>query len=270
MNLEHFGMDTITMVGPLEAKLAAMRNGGFTQVMLMAPDIAGHPAGERAAVEAVRVTGFQVPRDFEGLSGHLHAYKVDIAKAMLEMFDALGSKVLLVCSSTSAHASGDPDLLTRDVRKLAMLALPLDIRIAYQALSWGRYVNEYPQSWEIVAAAGRSDLGVTLDSFHILANGTDFDAPVDIDSRKIFLVQLSDFMWREMRSPEDRIDTARHYRVFPGEGVHGKQLARFVRTLDELGYRGVYSFEIFNDDCKQLPLPAVAGRARRAAGRVSA
>jgi hypothetical protein len=35
----------------------------------------------------------------------------------------------------------------------------------------------------------------------------------DIDSRKIFLVQLSDFMWREVRSPEDRIDTARHSRV---------------------------------------------------------
>ena len=41
MNFDDFGMDTITMAGPLEAKLAAMRGGGFKQVMLMAPDIAG-------------------------------------------------------------------------------------------------------------------------------------------------------------------------------------------------------------------------------------
>jgi len=275
MNFDDFGMDTITMSGPLEAKLAAMRGGGFKQVMLMAPDIAGHPAGEQSAVDAVRasglrVTGFQVLRDFEGLSGHLHAYKVDMAKAMLEMCHALGSKVLLVCSSTSAHASGDPQLLARDLQKLAMLALPLGIRIAYEALSWGRYVNEYPQSWEIAAAADRSNLGLTLDSFHILANKTSFDALADIDPQKIFLVQLSDFMWHEMRSPEDRIDTARHYRVFPGEGVHSEQLARFVQTLDRMGYRGDYSFEVFNDDFRQLPLPLVAERARRSATWVAA
>jgi sugar phosphate isomerase/epimerase len=252
-----------------------MRSGGFAQVMLMAPDIAGHPHGEAAAVDAVRksglrVTGFQVLRDFEGLSGHLHAYKVDIAKAMLEMCHALGSKVLLVCSSTSGHAAGDRDLLVRDLQKLAMLALPLNIRIAYEALSWGRFVNEYPQSWEIVEAADRSNLGLTLDSFHILANKTSFDALADIDPRKIFLVQLSDFLWHEVRTPEDRIDTARHYRVFPGEGVHSEQLAHFVQTLDALGYRGDYSFEVFNDDFKQLPLPVVAERARRSATWVAA
>jgi sugar phosphate isomerase/epimerase len=275
MNLEDFGMDTITMAGPLEAKLTAMRSGGFTQVMLMAPDIAGHPAGEQAAVDAVlrsglRVTGFQVLRDFEGLSGHLHAYKVDIAKAMLEMCHALGSKVLLVCSSTSAHASGERDLLVRDLQKLAMLALPLGIRIAYEALSWGRFVNEYPQSWDIVEAADRSNLGLTLDSFHIIANRTSFDALQDIDPHKVFLVQLSDFMWHEVRSPEDRIDTARHYRVFPSEGVHSGQLASFVQTLDQMGYRGDYSFEVFNDDFKQLPLPVVAQRARRSATWIAA
>jgi sugar phosphate isomerase/epimerase len=268
MNLDHFGMDTITMAGPLEAKLRAMRETGFNQVMLMAPDVAGHPAGEQAAFDVVRAsglraTGFQVLRDFEGLSGHLHAYKVDIAKSMLQMCHALGSKVLLVCSSTSAHASGDADLLVRDLQKLAMLALPLNIKIAYEALSWGRFVNEYPQSWDLVAAADRANLGLTLDSFHILANRTPFDALADIDPKKIFLVQLSDFLWRDVRSPEDRLDTARHYRVFPGEGVHSEELMRFVRTVDDMGYRGDYSFEVFNDDFKQMPLAMVARRARQ-------
>jgi sugar phosphate isomerase/epimerase len=268
VNLDHFGMDTITLAGPLEAKLHAMRESGFTQVMLMAPDIAGHPGGEQAAVEVVRasglrVTGFQVLRDFEGLSGHLHAYKVDVAKAMLGMCHALGSKVLLVCSSTSAHASGETELLVRDLQKLAMLALPLGIRIAYEALSWGRHVNEYPQSWDIVAAADRANLGLTLDSFHILANRTPLDGLKDIDPQKIFLVQLSDFLWSEVRSPEDRIDTARHYRVYPGEGVHSEEVMRFVRTLDDMGYRGDYSFEVFNDEFKQLPLAMVSNRARQ-------
>ena len=98
MRIDEFGMDTISLAGPLEAKLRAMREAGFGQVMLSARDVVGHPQGLDAAVQAVRDsglrgTGFQVLRDFEGLSGGLHGYKVDIAKSMIEMCAALGSKV---------------------------------------------------------------------------------------------------------------------------------------------------------------------------------
>jgi sugar phosphate isomerase/epimerase len=268
MNLDHFGMDTITLTGPLEAKLAAIRAAGFSQVMLNANDLAGHPGGPAAATEAVRrsglrVTGFQVLRDFEGLSGHLHAYKVDIAKAMLEMCHALGARVLLCCSSTSSHATHEAGVLIRDLQKLAMLAVPYGIRIAYEALSWGRHVNEYTQAWEIVEEADRANLGLALDSFHMLATGTSAERLEEVVADKVFLVQLADFMWREIRSREERIDTARHFRVFPGEGVHSADVAGLVRTLDRLGYRGDYSFEVFNDDYAQLPHAVVAERARR-------
>lgn len=268
MNLEHFGPDTITFAGSLEAKLQAARAAGFTQIMLSAGDIVGHPDGEQAAIAAVRssglrVTGLQVLRDFEGLSGHLHASKVGVAKAMLQMCHALGAEVLLACSSTSTHAGGDPGLLARDLSKLAMLAVPLNIRIAYEALSWGRFVNEFTRAWEIVEAADRANLGLALDSFHIFASGTGLGALQEIDPAKVFLVQLSDFMWPDTPSPADRVDTARHFRVFPGEGVHSEQVAGFVRELDEMGYRGDYSFEVFNDDYKQLPLHVVAERARQ-------
>lgn len=267
MNLDDFGMDTITLAGPLEAKLRAAREAGFTQIMLNATDIVGHPGGEAAAVAAVkasglRVTGFQVLRDFEGLSGHLHAYKVDVAKAMLEMCRDLGSRVLLICSSASAHATGEAEALVRDLRKLAMLAVPLDIRVAYEALSWGRHVNLYTQAWDLVQAADRANLGLAVDSYHILAHASGLEPLDEMAAGKIFLVQLSDFLWQEVRSPEERIETARHSRVFPGEGVHSENVIELVRKLDAMGYRGDYSFEVFNDDYKQLPLPVVAQRAR--------
>ena len=268
MNRDRFGMDTVTLAGPLAAKLRAVKAAGFSQIMLMARDIAGHPEGEAAAVKLVResglrVTGFQVLRDFEGLSGNLHDYKIDIAMAMLEMCRALGSKLLLVCSSTSTHAVGDTDALMADLSKLAMLAVPMNVRIAYEALSWGRHVNDYMQSWDIVKRAGRANLGLALDSFHILAAGADIADFTEIDPHKLFLVQLSDFMWRATPSFEERRATARHLRVFPGEGVHSAELAGMLRALDEMGYRGDYSFEVFNDDYVQLPLPVVTARAMR-------
>jgi predicted xylose isomerase-like sugar epimerase len=33
-----------------------------------------------------------------------------------------------------------------------------------------------------------------------------------------------------------------------------------VRSLDRMGYRGDFSFEVFNDDYLQLPPPLVAER----------
>jgi sugar phosphate isomerase/epimerase len=265
-----FGMDTITLAGPLEAKLQAMAEAGFSQVMLKANDLNGHPGGWRAAVRAVRAsglrgTGFQVLRDFEGLSGHLHQYKVDIARQMLELCAALGCKVLLACSSTSPHATQDLDRIAADLRKLAMLAVPFGIRIAYEGLSWGRTVNEYTTAWDVVCRADCPNLGLGIDSYHILAAKTPLEAIDELDPSKVFLVQLSDFLWQETRTFEERMNTARTYRVFPGEGVHTAQLVDLVVRLDALGYAGDYSFEVFNDDYLQMPLEFVAQRARKAA-----
>jgi sugar phosphate isomerase/epimerase len=269
-NFDDFGMDTITLAGPIEAKLGAVRAAGFSQIMLAARDLVGHPGGWRAAVDAVRgsglrVTGFQVLRDFEGLSGHLHDYKVDIAKQMLEMCAALDCRVMLACSSTSTHASADPAVIARDLRKLAMLAVPFNIRIAFEGLSWGRTINEFTAAWDAVCRADMPNLGLGLDSYHMVASQTPLDDLELLDPQKIFLVQLADFMWTEVRSFEERMATARHFRVFPGEGVHSDTIADFVLRLDALGYRGDYSFEVFNDDYQGIPLEAVCARARRSA-----
>jgi sugar phosphate isomerase/epimerase len=269
-NIADIGMGTISLSGTLPMKLRAVKDAGFSQIMLMARDLTGHGEGVAAAVEAVRasglrVTGFQMLRDFEGLSGNLHDYKIDIAKSMLEMCAALGSRVLLVGSSTSIHATADRDILAKDLRKLAMLAVPLGIKVAYEGLSWGRHVNEFTHAWDVVCRADAPNLGLGFDSFHVFATKTSLEEIDTLDPEKIFLVQLADFMWQEIRSVEERITTARTFRVFPGEGVHSAQLAEVVTRLDRLGYQGDYSFEVFNDDYQQMPPATVAERAYRAA-----
>ncbi len=269
-NIADFGMDTITLSGTLPAKLAAVRDAGFGQIMLLARDITGHAGGIDDAIRLVkasglRVTGFQVLRDFEGLSGHLHGYKVDVARSMIEMAHAVGAPVLLACSSTSTHASGHVDGTARDLRKLAMLGIPLGIKVAYEGLSWGRSINEYTAAWDAVRRADMPNLGLGIDSYHILATKTPLDGLDEVDASRIFLVQLADFMWNEVPTVEERITTARTFRVFPGEGVHSELLVELVRRLDDLGYRGDYSFEVFNDDYQQMPPATVATRARRSA-----
>jgi sugar phosphate isomerase/epimerase len=270
MFIRDFGLDTITLAGALPAKLQAIREAGFSQVMLSARDLAGHAAGVDDAVACVRasglrVTGFQVLRDFEGLSGHLHGYKVDVAKSMIAMCKAVGAPLLLACSSTSQHATADIGAIARDLRKLAMLALPHGIKVVYEGLSWGRHINEYTTAWQAVQQADMPNLGLAIDSYHLFATTTPLDGLDEVDPGKIFFVQLSDFMWNEVRTPEERMATARTFRVFPGEGVHTEALIELVLKLDRMGYAGDYSFEVFNDDYQQMPPAVVAGRGRRAA-----
>jgi sugar phosphate isomerase/epimerase len=145
------------------------------------------------------------------------------------------------------------------------LAVPLGIRIGYEALSWGLHVNEYPLSWEIIEMADHSNLGLVLDSFHILSNNTSLETIADIPGEKIALVQLSDYMWRDIHTPQERLETARHLRVFPGEGTHSHELSDILRRVDRCGYRGDYSFEVFNDDYLQMPPEVVAIRAHKSA-----
>jgi sugar phosphate isomerase/epimerase len=266
MNADKFGMDTITLAGSLDAKLAAVKSAGFMQIMLLARDLTNYEDGQAAAVAAVkasglRVTGLQVLRDFEGLQGHLHDYKIDVAKAMLGLAAQVGAKLLLICSSTSQHASSDKGKLVADLRKLSMIAVPLGIRIAYEALSWGKHVNVMSQSVEMVNAVDRTNFGLGVDSFHILATDSDTECLDSISPEKIFFVQLADFMWQDTKTREEKIDTARHFRVFPGEGVHSEQVVALTAKLDDMGYEGDYSFEVFNDDYSQLPLEFVAKRA---------
>jgi sugar phosphate isomerase/epimerase len=270
MNFSDIGIDTASLAGSLESRLAAAREAGFAQVMISATDIAGHAGGAATGIQVVRhsglaVTGLEALRDFEGLAGQLHAYKLDVAKSMLEICASIGARVLLVEASTSTHADADVDTIVRDLKKLSILAVPLGIRIAFKALSWSRTVKDFVAAGDIVLRANCPNLGIAIDAFDVIAAGVSLDEIEGIDPEQIFLVQLSDYMWQEIRTTEEQVTTARHFRVFPGEGAHSEALANLVTRLDAIGYYGDYSFDVYNDDYLQMPPEVVAERARRAA-----
>ena len=270
MNFSDIGIDTASLAGSLESRLAAAREAGFAQVMISATDIAGHAGGAATGIQVVRdsglaVTGLEALRDFEGLAGQLHAYKLDVAKSMLEICASIGARVLLVEASTSTHADAGVDTIVRDLKKLSILAVPLGIRIAFKALSWSRTVKDFVAAGDIVLRANCPNLGIAIDAFDVIAAGVSLDEIEGIDPEQIFLVQLSDYMWQEIRTTEEQVTTARHFRVFPGEGAHSEALANLVTRLDAIGYYGDYSFDVYNDDYLQMPPEVVAESARRAA-----
>ena len=264
--LTRFAMNTNTLAGTLEEKLRAVKGAGFGAIVLSGADLVGHRDGVEEAVELVigsglRVLAFQMLHDFEGLSGHMLDYKIDIARSMFDMMRSVDAPLLIVASTTSPYASGDARKIADDLAMLGTLAAPPGIRIAFGALAWGRWINEYTAAWEAVKLANHANVGLAIDSFHVLARGTSRESFDAIPGEKIFLVQLSDYLW----DLDDLIETARHRRVFPSEGNHNVAIVDLVGRVERAGYRGEYSFDVVNDEYLHLPAPSVAARGRKAA-----
>ena len=131
------------------------------------------------------------------------------------------------------------------------------MRVAYEALAWGRHVSEYDHAWRLVRRPITPRLGVCLDSFHILSRGTSLETIADIPADKLFFLQLADAPHLVM----DVLQWSRHYRCFPGQG--GFDLAGFTRRVLEAGYAGPLSLEVFNDVFRQADAERMAVDAMR-------
>lgn len=263
-NMNDFSLDSRALAGSLTAKLSAVREAGFSQITLCADDLVGHPDGVDAAVAIVlasglAVTGFQTDCDFEGQTGPLHAFKLDLAQAMLRLCQALRCPLLVLPASRLPAVGGDTQTLVRDLRQLALLAIPLNIKIAYQGWAEAALVQSYLRAWDLVCDADMPNLGLSLDSQEVLTADMpldDLQADLDmLDPERIYLVQLTDLL----AAAEQPV------RVLPGDGTHREALAGLVSSLHGLGYRGSYNLAAFNGDYAVMPAHHVAQRARGAA-----
>ncbi|TXS47907.1 bifunctional sugar phosphate isomerase/epimerase/4-hydroxyphenylpyruvate dioxygenase family protein [Streptomyces sp. OR43] len=253
---------TVSVSGTLTEKLNAVARAGFDGVEIFENDLLGSPLSperirERAADLGLELFLYQPMRDVEGLPADAFARSMRRAEHKFRVMRRLGVDTVLVCSSVSAHARDDDALAAAQLRELAELADEYGIRVAYEALAWGRHVNTYDHAWRIVEAADHPALGVCLDSFHILARGSDPAGFASIPGEKIFFVQLADAPLMGM----DVLQWSRHHRCFPGQGDF--DLAEFVRSVVRSGYDGPLSLEVFNDVFRQADSGRTAIDARR-------
>jgi 4-hydroxyphenylpyruvate dioxygenase len=188
---------------------------------------------------------YQPFRDFEAVPDAQLRENLRRAEHKFAVMERLGADLMLVCSNVSESAIDDDHLAAVQLRTLAQHAAEHGIRIAYEALAWGRHVRDYDHAWRIVDAADHENLGTCLDSFHILSRGADPAGIREIRGDKIFYLQLADAPHLVM----DVLQWSRHYRCFPGQG--GFDLATFMEHVLATGYSGPLSLEVFNDVFRQ-------------------
>ncbi len=237
---------TVSISGNLREKLTAIAAAGFDGIEIFEQDFIADEASPRAIGEMIRdhgldITLFQPFRDFEGLPEPYRAKAFDRAERKFDVMQELGTDLILICSSLHPKSLGGIDRAAADFHELGERAAKRGLRIGYEALCWGRHVNDHRDAWEVVRRADHPNVGLILDSFHTLARKIDPETIRSIPGDRIFFVQLADAPLIEM----DLLYWSRHFRNMPGEG--DLDVTGFMRAVMAAGYNGPISLEIFND-----------------------
>ncbi|MCE8043989.1 sugar phosphate isomerase/epimerase and 4-hydroxyphenylpyruvate domain-containing protein [Halomonas daqingensis] len=248
---------TVCLSGDLRTKLEAIARAGFEGVEIFENDLLsfdGSPEEVRQLCErlGLAIVAFQPFRDFEAMPEPQRSRNLQRAERKFDLMEQLGTDFMLVCSNVSPQASDDMERAVADLRELAERAARRNLRIGFEALAWGRHISDYRDAWEVVRRADHPNLGVVLDSFHILSRGHDLSTIAKIPKEKIFFVQLADAPLLEM----DVLQWSRHFRCFPGQGR--LPLRDFMAALAKSGYDGPLSLEIFSDAFRAAPADVTA------------
>src|SRR3954447_25154553 len=241
---------TVSISGALTEKLHACAAAGFDGVEIFEPDLIASDHSPEEIRSLAKRLGlsldlYQPLRDIEGVDDATFAENLRRAGATFATAQRLGIDTVLVCSDV-ATATVDSDACSAgQLRELGDLAQRYDVKVAFEALAWGRFVDDYRRSWRIVELADHPAVGLCLDSFHVLSRGHDPAAIEQIPGDKIFYLQLADAPALTM----DVLSWSRHHRLFPGEGTF--DLATFVSHVLATGFDGPLSLEVFNDTFRQ-------------------
>jgi len=237
---------TISVSGTLKGKLRAIAEAGFENVEIFESDLLACPESVPVVGAMIRDQGltccaFQPFSDFEGMPAHLRGRVFDRAERKFDVMQALGTDLVLVTSNVSPDSLPERSRIVDDFRELGERAAARGLRVAFEALAWGRHIWDHREAWAVVQQVDHPAVGLALDTFGSLARGVPVESLWSIDASKLFHVQVADAPSLSM----DSLSWSRHFRCMPGQG--DLPLVEYVSALKKIGYDGVLSLEILND-----------------------
>ena len=245
---------------------------------------AAHIIRRTCHIRGLRIICLQPFWHYEGLLDRAqHEVLIDKLYFWFDLARALETDMIQIPSNflPEDQLSDDPELAVEDLREAADCGLTQNppIRFVYEALAWGTHCDTWEQSWELVQRVNRSNFGLCLDTFNIVAQV--WADPTSVDGRrkdadrllsesidrmvrivnveKLFCVQVVDA--ERLTSPlvegheyfdaaqPSRMSWSRNCRLFYGEKDKGAYLPvdKVARAIfNDLGFEGWVSLELFN------------------------
>lgn len=173
------------------------------------------------------------------------------AEERAEMAAAVGAPIVIACA---AGGTGDPAQAAEDFRAISDIGAKYGVSMALEFIGVFEQYHDIKSGLELVRAADHPNAKLLIDVFHAFRGGAtvdDFKLP---RGNEIGLVHINDVPAGDVMQMNDS------HRVLPGEGV--LPLAQVLENLEQGGYEGALSVEIFNEEIWALPLDEIAARAK--------
>lgn len=230
-----------------DAKLEAYLSGGGTMSSL-------RDAFERTGVEPLSINALEraAPVSAEGREQVLAR-----CRTLCKWAAELGSPYVIAVPAlgrlrATPFRQGEIVAVLRD---LAGVARNAGVRLGFEFIGTANSaVRTLAETRSIVEALEDETVGLVIDAFHFYTGGSTLDMLKGLDPRRLFIVHLDD----AEDGPRERLTDAN--RLLPGDGVI--PLRELVSDLEALGYRGVYSIELFRPEYWQWDPARLARTAR--------
>jgi len=229
---------------PLLDKIRLTAGAGYAGVELWINDVyeyIGRGGEVRDVERALADHGLIVPcmiamRGWAEASEPEYPIMLDEAKRRLELAARLGSPYL-VCSPPRDPC--DKQQIVERYRDLLEIGRQVGCKPTYEYISFFQSTASLPAAWEIVQAANDPDATIILDAFHTWNTNSPQDLMLQIPAERISHYHIDDA--DPAIPPTEQLDP---HRTMIGDGPI--DLKREIEILNEIGYQGTISLELFN------------------------
>ncbi len=153
--------------------------------------------------------------------------------------NTLNCSILQVSTARALLGMPWPEIrkrIAQSLAELADIAAPFGLRLVLEPQTFAP-LRTPGQALEIFETAGRDNVGLCLDTFHLWTGGTSWEEVAALDSDLIHVVHISDVT---PRKGEEWADDDRD--VLPGDGI--LPLKEATAAVCATGYDGLWSVEL--------------------------
>jgi len=265
MQISQLAINSVsTRHGCLEEALSAYADAGFRNVEFVLPHVKGWMAQGHAVDDVKALLASHGLRAIGGFEAGVECFSVPDRQAAnhalhlenARLIHELGGGTLVVGTDGPPQPSLDAlDVVAETFRRLAKQIEGLSVNIAIE-FNWSPLIKSLRSAVLVAEKVGHPQIGVLFDPAHYHTTVTKFEHLTARAVRWIKHVHLDD-----MRDKPGELSHCNSDRVLPGEGI--LDLRAIIGKLEEHGYAGFYSIEMFNDDLWALPAAEAARRCYR-------
>lgn len=174
------------------------------------------------------------------------------ARRDMDVLAQIGGK-RIAAPPVGAHDKPGPDLVTTAKRYRALLEIGAELGVTPQVEVWGfsRTLSRLAETVFVAVESGHPQACVLPDVYHLHKGGSSFESVKLLSGVAVQVFHLNDY---PADPPREKINDAD--RVYPGDGV--APLSAVLRDLQQAGFRGHLSLELFNREYWKQDPQAVA------------